>query len=191
MNNWNQPVDSLLDKIRLNSIMLASKHIKNHLYYLNCSKYFEIPVIILSVFSSSFSVGSEKFIHQETISVVTCAISMLITILTSTKLYMKITENSSQEQELAIQYKSLALDIFKLLSLPKENRGIDGLLYLNKVYSKYTNLIENSQILNNITKNDKLLSLHHKLYIDDEESISSNESNNNNSNPIITEETHL
>ena len=191
MNNWNQSVDSLLDKIRLNSIMLASKHIKNHLYYLNCSKYFEIPVIILSVFSSSFSVGSEKFIHQETISVVTCAISMLITILTSTKLYRKITENSSQEQELAIQYKSLALDIFKLLSLPKENRGIDGLLYLNKVYSKYTNLIENSQILNNITKNDKLLSLHHKLYIDDEESISSNESNNNNSNPIITEETQL
>ena len=93
MNNWNQSVDSLLDKIRLNSIMLASKHIKNHLYYLNCSKYFEIPVIILSVFSSSFSVGSEKFIHQETISVVTCAISMLVTILTSTKLYMKITEN--------------------------------------------------------------------------------------------------
>ena len=38
-----------------------------------------------------------------------------------------------------------------MLSLPKENRGTDGLLYLNKVYSKYTNLIESSQILNNIT----------------------------------------
>ena len=60
---------------------------------------------------------------------------MLVTILTSTKLYMKITENSSQEQELAIQYKCLALDLFKIFSLPKENRGIDGLLYLNKVYS--------------------------------------------------------
>ena len=78
-NNWNQAVDCLLDKIRLNSIMLASKHIKNHLYYLNCSKYFEIPVIILSVFSSSFSVGSEKFMHQETILAVTCTISMLVT----------------------------------------------------------------------------------------------------------------
>ena len=54
MNNWNQSVDSLLDKIRLNSIMLASKHIKNHSYYLNCSKYFEIPVIILSVFQVLF-----------------------------------------------------------------------------------------------------------------------------------------
>ena len=80
--------------------------------------------------------------HQETISAVTCSISMLVTILTSTKLYMKITENSPQEQELAIQYKTLALDLFKILSLQKENRGIDGLIYLNKVYSKYTNLKE-------------------------------------------------
>jgi len=100
--------------------MLAYKHIKNHLYYLNCSKYFEIPVRNLSVFSSSFSVGSEFFLHQQTISAVSCSISMLVTILTSTKLYMQITENSSQEQELAIQYKSLELDLFKILSLPKK-----------------------------------------------------------------------
>jgi len=70
--------------------MLASKHIKNHLYYLNCSKYFEIPVIILSVFSVSLSVGSDTFLHQELISVITCSISMVITILTSIKLYMKL-----------------------------------------------------------------------------------------------------
>ena len=71
MNNWNQSADSLLDKIRLNCTMLASKHIKNHLYHLNCSKYFEIPGIILSVFSGSFSVGSDSFINQEVISVIT------------------------------------------------------------------------------------------------------------------------
>ena len=56
---------------------------------------------------------------------------MIITILTSVKLYMKITENSSQEQELAVSFKTLALDIFKTLSLPNEDRGIDGLVYLN------------------------------------------------------------
>jgi len=104
------------------------------------------------------------------------------------KTIYETTENSSQKQELAVQYKTLALDLFKILSLPKENRGLDGLIYLNKVYSKYTNSIENSQILNNITKNDKLLSMNSKLYIDDEGSMSSNESNNN---PIITEECQL
>jgi hypothetical protein len=76
MINWNESVDSLLDKIILNYIMLVSKHIKNHFYYLNCSKYFKIPVIIISVFSSSYSVGTEKSIEQQTISVVTCSISM-------------------------------------------------------------------------------------------------------------------
>ena len=130
---------------------------------LNVSKYFEIPVIILSVFSGSFSVGSDSFINQEITSVITCSISMIITILTSIKLYMKITENSSQEQEIAINYKSMALDIFKHLSLEKEDRGVDGLIYLNKIYSKYTSLIENSHILNIINKNDKLLSLKNKF----------------------------
>jgi hypothetical protein len=123
--NWSQSVDSLLDKIRLNAVYLTNRHINNHLYYKGASAYFEIPTIILSVFSGSFSVGADPFANQETISIVSCSISMLITILTSIKLYMKIQENSTQEQELAVSFKTLALDIFKTLSLPEEDRGID------------------------------------------------------------------
>ena len=87
---------------------------------------------------------------------------MVITILTSIKLYMKITENSSEEQELAISFKTLALDIFKTLSLPNEDRGIDGLVYLNKIYNKYVNLVENSSILNQMNKKDNLLPGSHR-----------------------------
>jgi hypothetical protein len=176
--NWSHSVDSLLDKIRLNAVYLTNRHINNHLYYKNCSKYFEIPTIVLSVFSGSFSVGSDGFLNQELISIVSCSISMLITILTSIKLYMKIQENSTQEQELAVSFKTLALDIFKVLSLPEEDRGIDGLIYLNKTYGKYVNLVENSQILNKFNKKDQLLVIDPKLLIsssnnsltDDEES---------------------
>ena len=163
--NWSQSVDSLLDKIRLNAVYLTNRHINNHLYYKNCSKYFEIPTIVLSVFSGSFSVGSDGFLNQELISIVSCSISMLITILTSIKLYMKIQENSTQEQELAVSFKTLALDIFKVLSLPEEDRGIDGLIYLNKTYGKYVNLVENSQILNKFNKKDQLLVIDPKLLI--------------------------
>ena len=163
--NWSQPVDSLLDKIRLNVVYLTNRHINNHLYYKNCSKYFEIPTIILSVFSGSFSVGSDGLLNQEVISIVSCSISMLITILTSIKLYMKIQENSTQEQELAVSFKTLALDIFKILSLPEEDRGIDGLIYLNKIYGKYVNLVENSQILNKFNQKDQLLVIDPKLLI--------------------------
>ena len=88
MSNWSCSIDSLLDKIRLNCIQLTNRHIKNHLYYKGASAYFEIPTIVLSVFSGSFSVGSDAFIGQETISVITCSVSMVITILTSVKLYI-------------------------------------------------------------------------------------------------------
>lgn len=105
---------------------------------------------------------------------------MVITILTSIKLYMKITENSTQEQELAIQFKTLALELFKILSLPNQDRGIDGLSYLNKVYAKYIMLVENSNILNEMNKKDQLLVIDPKLLIsNDDDTISTNNSNEN------------
>jgi len=172
--NWSPSVDSILDKIRLNCVMLTNKHINNHLYYKNASKYFEIPTIVLSVFAGSFAVGADNMIHQETISVVSCSISMIITILTSIKLYMKINENQEAESELATNFRTLALDLFKTLSLPVDDRGIDGLAYLNKVYQKYINLVENSKILNPMNKYDNLLVIDPKM-ISGSESITSEE----------------
>ena len=154
-------VEVLLEKIRINSVRLADRHTKKHLYYKGISSYFEIPTIILSVFSGSFSVGSDPFIDQETISVITCSISMIITILTSIKLYMKITESSTEEKELAVQYKVLALDVFKHLTLGKSETE-----FLNKCYATYLNLIENSNILNPISKKDELLIIHTNLMTD-------------------------
>ena len=45
------------------------------------------------------------------------------------KIVMKITENAAQEQELAKEFKTLALEIFKTLSLPDELREIDGIVF--------------------------------------------------------------
>ena len=177
MDTWGHHIDSLLDKIRLNCVQLTNRHIKNHLYYKGASSYFEIPTIILSVFAGSFAVGSDPFLDQELISVTNCVISMIITILTSVKLYMKIAESASAEQELAISFKSIALDIFKTLSLPEEKRGIDGMAYLNKVYGKYINLVENSAVLNQMNKRDQLLVIDPRmLKSNDDNSISSDDS---------------
>ena len=96
---------------------------------------------------------------------------------------MKIQENQQAEQELAIQFKILALDIFKILSLPKMDRGIDGLVYLNKVYEKCRTLVRSSAILIQMNKYDKLLVIDPKLSISGESRIHSNDFN-----PITNEE---
>ena len=93
-------METLLNKLRLNCVLQAKRHTINYLYYKHVSKYFEIPTIILSVFSGSFAVGSDVFLDQELISVVSCGISIVITILTSIKLYMKINETLTIELEL-------------------------------------------------------------------------------------------
>lgn len=167
-------MNTFLEKIRINSVRLCDRHTRNHLYYKGVSIYFEIPTIILSVFAGSFSVGSNEFMPQQTISVTTCIISMIITILTSIKLYMKITESATAEQELAVAYKLLALEIFKHLSLEDIDRE-----FIHKSYTKYLNLIENSSIISPLNKKDELLVLK-PLFRDNEEngSVTSEESMN-------------
>ena len=59
-------------------------------------------------------------------------------------------------------------------------------MYLNKIYNKYVNLVENSTILNQMNKNDNLVIDPKLLNLDDGSSLSSN-----GSNPIIREEHEL
>jgi hypothetical protein len=55
-------------------------------------------------------------------------------------------ENSANESELAVQFKTLAIEIFKTLSLPDESPAGLDIDYLNKIYTRYINLVENSEI---------------------------------------------
>ena len=77
---------------------------------------------------------------------------MVVTILTSVKLYVEFTENSANESESAVQFKKLAIEIFKTFSLPDEYREGVGIEYLNEKYTRHINLVENSEILNPMNK---------------------------------------
>jgi len=167
-------MDTLLNKLRLNCVLQAKRHTINYQYYKHTAKMFEIPTIILSVFSGSFTVGSDVFLDQELISVVSCGISIVITILTSIKLYMKINETLAIEQELSIKFKILSLDIYKFLSLTQDQRGITELEFLNKAYSSYVKLVEQSEVILVNDKRDHLVKI--EMYENDD---SSSEGSNN------------
>ena len=53
-------------------------------------------------------------------------------------------------------YYLLGIDIYKTLSLDKENRPIPSKDYLEKSYNIYTKLVESSSTLSKV-KNDKLI----------------------------------
>ena len=49
---------------------------------------------------------------------------MLITILSSIKLYLNINDNLQSESDMSRKFYVLSLEIYKIINLPDEKRGI-------------------------------------------------------------------
>lgn len=147
MNNWTDSIINILQRIRMNSVALNKKHIKRYIYYNSISKYFDIPIIIFSVFSASFT--SLDVIESSMNIIITTSISMAITILSSIKLYLNLSNNINDEIQLSKAYYILSINIFKQLSLKQG----DANLFLEESFNEYSKLTEQSSILyKNINK---------------------------------------
>jgi hypothetical protein len=91
---WTRDIIDILERIRFNSIKLNEQHTERYLKFASVLKCFDIPIIICSVFSSSFaSLGINPKFSQ----IITTIISMFITILSSIKLYLNLTNTISNE----------------------------------------------------------------------------------------------
>jgi hypothetical protein len=145
--DWDSSLVDFLESIRKKSAKLSVKHTNKFFYYKSCSNYFDIPIIILSVLSSSFSVGTGEFLEQSVISIVSCSVSMIVAILSSIKLYLNISTNTTNELDISKDFHLLSLDIQKTLALPVELRKIDQLDFLNKSYDTFIVMLQKSSLI--------------------------------------------
>ena len=181
---WNSEIISILDKIRINSYTLSEKHRKRSIQFSGQTKYFDVSIIVCSVFSSSF--GSLGTVPIQKTQLITTAISMFIAIITSIKLYLNLASNITSEISLSKEFYILSVNIFKIMNLNPKDRHLDPLEFLNSSYNQYIKLIESSSLLRNGMKVDNLIKINMDRYIGDGgSSISSNDSNSN-FNIIIT-----
>lgn len=171
--DWDDETLKILNKIRLNSIFLSEKHRRKFFLYKSVNNYFDIPIIVLSVFASSFAVGSQSYIEQELISLISCGISILITIISSIKIYLNLDNILKNELEMSKAFYLLSIDIYKTLHVLPEKRQSKALDYLNDIYVKYSKLYEKSHLLKKRFKSDMLIDLPDNLYFSDESSVAS------------------
>jgi hypothetical protein len=155
MTTWSKDIIDLLKKIRINSYLLSVKHRDRYNEYKECSKYFDLPVIILSIFSSTFI--SFNGISTSDKIVVNTAISMFIAILTSIKLYLHLDTTINESGSLSQSFYLLSINIYKILELSEENRKCEGNQYLNEVYSEYIKLLDSSNLFKRDIKNDSMI----------------------------------
>ena len=154
--SWSKDIIDLLKKIRINSYLLSVKHRDRYNDYKECSKYFDLPVIVLSIFSSTFI--SFNGISTSNKIVVNTAISMFIAILTSIKLYLHLDTTINESGTLSQSFYLLSINIYKILELSEENRKCEGGQYLNEVYSEYIKLLDSSNLFKRDIKNDSMIS---------------------------------
>ena len=58
---WDNNIIEVLERIRFNSIALNKKHTLQYLQFNQLSKWFDLPIIICSVFSASFQSLMQSF----------------------------------------------------------------------------------------------------------------------------------
>ena len=159
-DEWNVEVVNILNKIRLNSITLSQKHRNLAIRFQGMSRYFDVPVIVLSTISSSL--GSIEYLPSNDKASLNLFISMGITILTGIKLYLNITSNLNQEILMSREFYILSCDIYKNINLNVKNRP-PAISFLTDVYNNYIKLCEQSNLYNKI-RHDELLKIDENTY---------------------------
>ena len=166
MTDWTDDIDRVLNNIRINCIILSKLHKQRYFELKSNLKYYRLPVIILNGANSIIAVGLQPYADQGTISLATSLIALTCGIIGSIELYLGIQKRLENDMISQRDYYLLGVDIYKTLSLNKNNRPIPAKDFLEKSYNTYTKLIESSSTLARV-KGDKLIQI--ELNLDNEE----------------------
>ena len=147
LSGHSDDIETILDKIRRNSIQLNYAHKQTYEKLKNKLVYFRLPTICLSAINSVFSVGLSAYMKQQDVSVINCLISLVCGIIVSVELYLQIEKAMSVEYDVSKSYYLLSIEIQRFLLTKRENRTIDCQPFLDKSYNQYTKLFENSRLL--------------------------------------------
>lgn len=172
MAKWTGEIEALCEKLRINCVNLSEYHRKRYYHFKAYGKYFRLPMIVLASINSTASVGLQPVLEQPVISAITCLIGMMMGIIGAIELYMGIQSSMELELKQSKEFYSLAIDVYKTLSLKRDNRGEDGKDYLNTKYGVYTKLCEASNLLKRQLKIDLLTEIPEQ-YIDKKRMITS------------------
>lgn len=156
MNDWTPDIEAVLENIRINCVIFSNYHKERYYVYKSYLKYFKLPLIVLSSITSISSVGLNTYVKQQTVSLITCLLSLTSAIIASIELYLGIQKSMEIELMSSRNFLLLAYDIFKMLSLSSEHRAINGKMFLDEKYTDYSKLVENAKLVNNKKIKDAL-----------------------------------
>ena len=113
--DWTQDIDNVLNNIRVNALLLATKHKTRYFELKDSLKWYRLPVIVLNGANSIISVGLQSYTTQSVISITTSLIALICGIIGSIELYLGIQKRLENDLIAQRDYYLLSVDIFKTL----------------------------------------------------------------------------
>jgi hypothetical protein len=83
-------------------------------------------------------------------------LSLICGVLTSIELFLNIQKKMENDLMSHKDFYSLSIDIYKIISLDRETRKVDGKTFLDQKFSEYEKLIESCNIIDNVYVFDTL-----------------------------------
>jgi hypothetical protein len=146
-NSFTPDLENILEKIRINSLILSKEHKKRYIFLKSSLKYYKIPIIVIGSLNAISSIALVPFLPQVYISLLNCLLSISCSLVTSIELFFGVTAQMENELGTSKAFYFLSTDIYKTLSLNVANRNIDGMAFLQESYSRYVKLTDSSCVL--------------------------------------------
>lgn len=146
-SGWTDDNETIL-KVFADKAFLASRY-HERLYYMYSGrlKYIKIPIIVISGINSVLAVGLAEYLDQGIISATNSVLALVCGVLGSIELFLKVSDNMVQSLAAARELFILHIEVRKTLKLPRDQRGVDAKSYLDNVYSRYVDIINNSKLI--------------------------------------------
>jgi len=155
---WSDDIERLCKDIERNCCKLSAIHKEQYLALHAQSKYFKIPIIIISSCNSILAVSLSTYVgNQNLVSSINCLLSLISAIICSIELYIGLQKRIETELFSYRSYYLLSVKINNCLKLEREHRkNLSGSDFLTEIETEYKQLFTDS-LISNQTINDKLI----------------------------------
>jgi hypothetical protein len=170
-DEWNNQQEDYLKKLHFQSIENYKFWNKKNLKYQRISKYFNIPILVISAMNSLFAMILQNYIGQDLTSITNAVLSVLTAILGSVQLFLKINEKVSNSLIVSMKFHKLSIKISKELCINRDDRATNGNTFVQDVFNEYNDILEKSGCVDKVLKD--YLQLEKIVCISAESSLSS------------------
>ena len=164
---WSDSIEQLLQRYADEAIIREALHRRSYYKYKKLTTCFQLPVIILSALSGSFTFIASKYPSIENIIITsTGSVSILVSIISAVYSYLKLGETMSKHEVAEVAWQSFLNKIKHELNLRRDIRTEAG-TFIEEVKLIYERLFELSPIVNQSIINKtkiKIRAIDHELF---------------------------